>query len=136
MVNSAYGDWVSFDGVPYTEAAKGYDTPNIEIEKAKDYILMQWTGLKDKNGKDVFEGDVCRVLYTDWGSKDANDQRSIEQYIRDISKVASVEFADNEWQFNFGLDRYGDINYGTFHVGAHGFIEVIGNIYEHSDLLK
>jgi len=98
--------------------------------------LMQFTGLLDKNGKEIYEGDICRVLYTDWPSKDSEDPRSIEKYKSDISKIGSVEMEDYEWQFNFGNNRYGEINYGTFHVGAHGRIEVIGNIYENPELLN
>ena len=62
MIDAQYGDWVSFDGVSYTEASYKHDTPNIEIERATDYILMQFTGLLDRNNTEVYQSDTITIL--------------------------------------------------------------------------
>ena len=106
MMDASYGDWICFDGTPYTEASKHYDTPNIEIESTNDYELMQFTGLLDKNGKEIFEGDIVKI----------NGK---------YNKLV-------EW--NFQLLSNLDMNIATEHPDVH--LEIIGNIYEHPELLK
>lgn len=45
-----YSDhYISMDGIVYEGSYKKYNTPNIEIERSKEVILEQYTGLKDKN---------------------------------------------------------------------------------------
>lgn len=113
MVLPQYGDWVSFDGVPYTQK---YNTPNIEIEKAKDYILMQSTGLKDKNGKDIYEGDIIRF-----------DDR--------VASVGEVVYDSGSFKSQmpaFGI--YWKLNHKN--TSKKNRVEVIGSVFENPELLE
>lgn len=76
----------------------------------KELRLMQYTGLKDKNGKDIYEGDV----------------------LKDYGEVVWVE-----WSASFRVNPFGnkDISFMESFANIDN-AEIIGNIYENEDLLK
>ena len=104
------------------------DNNYYQIDSCEDrFIQIQFTGLADKNGKEIYEGDIVRILYTDWASKDDSDTRTIDQYKRDISSIGAIVCANINWY----VDGVGTMDHGT-----HGEIEVIGNIYKNPELIK
>lgn len=74
--------------------------------------LMQYTGLHDKNGKEIYEGDIVKIKYRD----------------EDIGKVI--------YEYNgFSIDVTNmNKNYGRVSF-VNNFMEVIGNIYDNPELL-
>lgn len=103
----------------------------------EDAELMQFTGLQDKNGKDIYERDVVRILYTDWPSKDANDTRTLEQYLQDIAYVGKIVFENGAFKVAIQSKMYpGEWHTTSIHPGTHGYIEVIGNQCESPELIN
>ena len=88
--------------------------------KFDDIVLMQSTGLKDENGKEIFEGDIVKV--TD------GDERT--------------NFPDGGIGTICGLDGIfmwyidGQVHNGLFDISQEYYIEVVGNIYENPELLE
>jgi uncharacterized phage protein (TIGR01671 family) len=82
----------------------------------KDVELMQFTGLKDKNGKEIYEGDI---LY-----HDRHDKKTIMKWVDDYACFASEtidEVVNGEFNYYQRIDEKS--------------LEVIGNIYENPELI-
>ncbi len=73
----------------------------------EECILMQCTGLKDKNGKLIYEGDILRI---------------------NNKEIQPVEYMECYAQFH--IERHGVVE--SFFANTY---EVIGNIYENPELL-
>ena len=80
-------------------------------EHETEHIPMQYTGLKDKNSKEIYEGDVVRyTLRHDFSNKEL---------------IGEVEWFKYAWRLN-----------SLWLLTEIYMIEVVGNIYEHPELLK
>ena len=87
-----------------------------------NWEIMQYTGLKDKKGVEIYEGDICK----------ANNWTLDENFILDIEEeyfIGNVYFS-NHW-FGFAISENGSDS-PICHIAE---LEVIGNIYENPDLL-
>ena len=91
---------------------EGYDIGSKHDGDNTDCVLLQFTGLKDKNGKEIYEGDVIK------GEKKIN---------------CFVEYSEERGMF---ILNYCNLGYVNFNDKLGMECEIIGNIYENPELLE
>ena len=95
-------------------------------ELVLDPVLMQFTGLKDKNGKEIYEGDVLA------------SQRQPHSHIDHLEPaiIGDVVYNDNLASFRIRIEHHGNSigESNTMKFTRYNHYEVIGNIYENPEL--
>ena len=84
-----------------------------------EYIVEQYTGLKDANGKEIYEGDIVHG----YGQEPDRDDDYIGSSVTDVVN------------FKYGAFWIGDSWYKVM-VMTPPIIEVIGNVHENPELLE
>ncbi|MDV7874496.1 YopX family protein [Enterococcus gallinarum] len=104
---------------------------SLKIENAsewywfKEVVLMQSTGLKDKNGVEIFEGDIVKVT----------DEDEAYSYISVVKNYAEEGYPAFDIEYPSDWDYESNV-LSTIMGGDYETIEVIGNVWENPNLLE
>ena len=111
-----------------------YDVPEDcfgDVLADEGYIVMQCTGLKDKNGKLIYEGDILKYAEFDW-----NDF-SFKDWETEMAQVVYGNDYDTYYPaFDLKDKDFDGTNAFSYLFNEGWTIEVIGNIYENPELLN
>ncbi|MEB4770810.1 YopX family protein [Enterococcus sp. E5-103] len=94
------------------------DYNGIDLDMT-ECVIMQSTGVKDKNGVEIFEDDIVKVTVNNYGTGERFEQ------------IDKVVYEDCRFCFNDGFYYSETIKYSGYENK-----EVIGNVYENPELLE
>lgn len=111
----------------------GDDVVHHEVDPK---TIGQYTGLKDKNGQEIYEGDILSFD----GNMTADNSMGAEPngFIYDENSKHAVVWNETLalWELNFAEDEIWKYKRDTRGLMIDGHCKVIGNIYENPDLLE
>lgn len=100
-------EMINFESINFQERRVYKDT--VSYRKFNDIELMQYTGLKDMKGKEIYEGDILFETFR-------------EEYFKVVFENGSFRAEVDEYSLD--LEDYANI------------CEVVGNIYENPELIE
>ena len=118
-----------------------YKNGNFVKEDLKNYVLMQSTGLKDKNGKEIYEGDILKF-------NDEWDEYCYEGYVDGVFEgVNYVEIEKETTCFGFGKTKIPEsslfnlvndehLTFKELITDTSFEFEIIGNIHTNPELVE
>lgn len=88
-----------------------------------NWILMQFTGITDKEGIEIYEGDILEITKSD-------------MLYGNFSSTHKVEYVEQSGKFHLIGTLYDNMAEGINNISGKNCSKVIGNIYENPKLLK
>lgn len=105
-----------------------------------DIKLMQFTGLKDKNGKEIYEGDIVKIDVKEWDDDWIKTLRGITGEVKWVEEGCEY-WAGLIWDEKYGggvefLKLIGEEDWNGGEEMSGNKLEIIGNIYENPKLIN
>lgn len=116
-MNGRYNDkdeWIHIDTEGNVCIPQCYNEDCCPLDDQSIFLIEQYTGLKDKNGKEIYEGDI--VLFEDHCSEEPE------------IGIGNIEFEEGIFCVNWPDSGFQPLNEVE--------VKIIGNIHENPELLE
>lgn len=104
----------SLSGMPGMRYPSRWDS--VDLEETDTWKVMQFTGLHDRNGKEIWEGDIVKFETLD--------------AINNQTLVGAIKYSEHGTRFGVEIEHRGLLQFYP------NYTEVIGNIYENPELIE
>lgn len=126
------------DGKLTTISCVDHDSDFEYFTEDNDHVLMQYTGLKDVNGKEIYEGDILRVWRDDEYIPNRDSGGGIVDYDCEsgFSQIGKVGFEGCSFDYSTIKTlngRHEDIHLPIDWLDNY---EVIGNVFGNAEILE
>ena len=129
------GEWVY--GLPY-KAKYGCISSIVNDDEERFLIFPktvgQYTGLTDRNGKKIFEGDICRVVYLDRRCNSNGKHYEVENVM-----IEEVVVEKGTFCFKTTIEDitfYRPTGFDIYEKQKIKYFEDIGNVHDNPELLE
>lgn len=109
------------------------------MEEVDPQTVGQYTGLDDKDGKKIWEGDLVDYDFDDYPSVRNIVKKCIFSKIRGEYMLTFVEYNDEQTDYIVRSKDYESLYYSIYggsEKGWHNSAHVVGNIHDNPELLK
>lgn len=109
----------------------------VEGEEIIPETVGQFTGLTDKNGKKIFEGDIVKITYNDRLTRRL-EKEDYESYMKEFCLVEQVVFYKGAFCSKVEIEDiplYRPLGFDIYEKAMLKELEVIGNIHDNKELL-
>ena len=129
MITFAPHIFINSEGIIWINKRDGFEGQDNLIS-TNDLIPLRFTGLKDKNGTEIYEGDIIQVCLSEVYKK----HKCVVTIGWQIMDINGGEYSTNYYGSGYTpIDKNICVEEGWY---EYYIVEKIGNIYENSNLLE